>query len=539
MQTSPDLPPAGTLPPVHISIVAPPGYVHWMALLDPARYFRWQLRRLGAEVTMAKNRLRHDALNLVFGAHLGFDPALRQRHTCLFVNLEQLGRDGAAVPAAYLKLLASSGVVDYDPANVGHYARDPQDVPVVPMLYAPYLAAAGPLPLAERPIDLLFIGSMNERRAQWLQRIESTGRQVTMFDAPLYGEDRDHFIRQAKAVLNVHFYDSCRFEQARAAHCLSLGTPVISERTEASGPHPAFEDSVLWLQGGELEQFFEHDFDTPEWHALSATALQRFTAHDPVAAYAELAAFAAGYAQAHRSFVAAGPWRPTRLNLGSGRDYRSGWLNVDIDPAAEPDLLLDLSHPLALPAQLSSHTAGPVMLDEGQFERIDASHVLQCVADLAPLLDSLLRLLQEGGELHVEVPLDGAPTAWQDPRHLRAINEQTWRYVSEWFWSQGWLDHRFEVLGCTALDAQQRPCARDAGTATLLHVLLRKVATSPQERMVALTLQPGIRLPDDDAPRWVPAAHNAGEVADHAAPAATAATAPMTAAPTAAITAAA
>jgi len=64
------------LPNIHLCIQQPLGYVHSLGLLDQARYFRYQFRRLGAEVSLAKNRLRHDAVNLVFGAHLGFDAGL-------------------------------------------------------------------------------------------------------------------------------------------------------------------------------------------------------------------------------------------------------------------------------------------------------------------------------------------------------------------------------------------------------------------------------------------------------------------------------
>ena len=83
------------LPEIHLCIVQPAGYVHSLGLVDQARYFRWQFRRLGANVSLAKNRLRHDAVNLVFGAHLGFDATQCRRHACVFVNLEQLGDGGA------------------------------------------------------------------------------------------------------------------------------------------------------------------------------------------------------------------------------------------------------------------------------------------------------------------------------------------------------------------------------------------------------------------------------------------------------------
>lgn len=35
-----------------------------------------------------------------------------------------------------------------------------------------------------------------------------------------------------------------------------------------------------------------------------------------------------------------------RLNLGCGREYRPGWINVDKDPTVEPDLLFDLDSPV-------------------------------------------------------------------------------------------------------------------------------------------------------------------------------------------------
>ena len=83
--------------PVHLCIIQPLGYVHSLGFLDQARYLRFQFRRFGAEVTLAKNRLKHDAVNVVLGAHLGFDPELRKRYACIFLNLEQMGEGGAQV----------------------------------------------------------------------------------------------------------------------------------------------------------------------------------------------------------------------------------------------------------------------------------------------------------------------------------------------------------------------------------------------------------------------------------------------------------
>jgi predicted SAM-dependent methyltransferase len=483
-----------TLPDVHLCIVQPQGYVHSLGLVDPARYLRFQLRRFGAHVTMAKNRLRHDAVNLVFGAHLGFDASLRQRYTCIFVNLEQLGEGGAKVAAGYPELLRSSAVVDYDANNVPAYAADAGDVPIAPMWYAPYLRPQQPMPLGERPIDLLFFGSMNPRRRALLDRIEALGLEVATFDGPMYGAERDAFIAQAKAVVNLHFYPSARFEQVRVSHCLSLGTPVISERS-ADAPHPVFDDSVFWFDDGDLEVLFGQQFATPAWIERAQAALQAFKAADPVEHYADLMAFAMGFRRAHDERRPQEPWRPTRIHLGSGKAYRPGWLNLDLLERAEPDLMLDLAKEQRWPLHAESAYAGPIELHEGQVEHIVANNVLEHVGDLPRLMTHCLALLQTGGRLEIEVPYEHAATAWQDPTHVRAMNENSWLYYTDWFWYLGWFEHRFTVEQSGYLDLQLRDCAREQ--AAFMRVTLQKVETTLRERMDARTMDARLQLPDD------------------------------------------
>ncbi|WP_296443201.1 TylF/MycF/NovP-related O-methyltransferase [Rhodoferax sp. UBA5149] len=483
------------IPDIHLCIQQPPGYVHSLGLLDQARYFRYQFRRLGANVSISKNRLRHDAVNLIFGAHLGFDPAQRERHACIFVNLEQLGDGGAAVSPDYLRLLATSAATDYDVHNVAAYATCTDDVTVVPLLHAPYLVPEQSVPLNERPIDLLFIGSMNPRRRAWIDRIEACGLSVTLFDGPLYGPERDQFIVQAKAVVNVHFYESSRFEQARVSHCLSLGTPVIAERTVQTRPHPAFEDCVLWMEGEGLEQFFTKDFGTPAFYEATREALLRFEQADPIDAYAELLGFATGFVRAHHERRPAQPWQPQCINLGSGKDYKPGWLNIDLLERTEPDLLLDLALPLALPFSRVSPRIGPIVLAEQSIDIIHANNVLEHVPDLVSLMGNCLRLLKTGGELQIEVPFERAPTAWQDPTHVRAMNEKSWIYYTDWFWYLGWFEHRFEMTRFVYLDSSLKECGLKQ--AAFMRVVLRKTETTPRERNTARAMQADLRLPED------------------------------------------
>ena len=483
------------LPQIHLCIQQPDGYVHSLGLVDPARYYRYQFRRLGARVTVAKNRLRHDAVNFVFGAHLGFEAGLCERHACIFVNLEQLGQGGAQVGADYLKLLSASAVVDYNADNRAAYAVRPAEVPVAPLLYAPYLKPAQGIPLEERPIDLLFFGSMNERRRAWLNRIEALGHTVATFDAPLYGAERDQFIRQAKSVVNSHFYETSRFEQARVAHCLSLGTPVIAERTPQTQPHPAFENCVLWLQGDELEQFFSQDFGTPAYFDLARSALSAFERSDPIEAYGELLAFATGYLRTHHDRHPAQVWRPQVINVGSAHGYRAGCLNVDTVEAAQPDLLLDFTQPLDLPLEQVLATLGPIALTEGRVSAICVHAEPMSGGQLRQLLTNSLRLLQVGGLFQMDMRSTWTIAGTLGPTARWHLDERTWTELANRFWELGrWADrfvvHQFSYLG---IDLQVCP----AEQAVVTRVVLRKADTSLRESNTAQALLAALWLPDD------------------------------------------
>jgi SAM-dependent methyltransferase len=495
------------LPDIHLCIIQPLGYVHSLGFLDQARFFRHQFRRMGATVSLGKNRLRHDAVNFVFGAHLGFDASLRARHTCVFVNLEQLGTGGAAVSPSYLALLGNSAVVDYDAGNVSAYTAHLDDVPLISFAHAPYLVGED-LALDARPIDILFFGSVNDRRAQLIEQVETSGRTVTLLSSPLYGPERDGLIRQAKAVFNCHFYESARFEQARAFQCMSLGTPLISERTASTAPPAQFEDTVFWVAGDKLGRFFSKHFGNAEFADQARSKLGAFRSHDVIEQYADALAFGCGYRKVQAQRMTPGPWRPTQLHIGSGKDYRLGWFNVDVLAMAQPDAVLDLAKPQAWPQVVASDSLGAVELHPGTLNTIYANNVLEHVPDLPQLMSNCLELLREGGEMLIEVPFERANTAWQDPTHVRAMNSNSWIYYADWFWYLGWFDWRFHIKQLVYLDATLKECSE--GAAHFMRVSLVKVATTLSEKMTARTMQAGFGGVPDDLPADVaPAPHAA------------------------------
>jgi SAM-dependent methyltransferase len=474
-------------PGVHLCVLQPAGYVHSMALLDAALYVRHQFEQLGAVVTVAKNRLRSDAPNLVFGAHLGFDPALARRFCCVFVNLEQLGAGGSRLAPAYLELLRASRVIDYDAANAAAYAARPDAVPLIAFGYAPYLAPVAPVPLEQRPFDLLFFGSINDRRRRFIERVERAGRTVVMFDGPVYGPERDAFIAQSRAVFNCHHYESACFEQVRAFHVLSMGTPLVSERSPRTRLAAAYEDVVSWFDEDSLERYFSGEYAASGFCARAQEQLRRFRAFDPRTAYAPALELALSAFGSHAAAPDAGPAQRL-LHAGAGSEYRPGWLNLDPGEASQPDLRLDLGRKQSWPLEAVSPFWGTVELRAGATDVIIAGDALQQTADLPVFLDNCLDLLRPGGVMVVELPCESHPGARRRAANRRMLDEHSWLDATDEFWRLGWFEHRFRIREIDWLDARHARCDKTA--AVLLRLVLEKVPTSIAERTKARMMRP-------------------------------------------------
>lgn len=138
---------------------------------------------------------------------------------------------------------------------------------------------------------------------------------------------------------------------------------------------------------------------------------------------------------------------PNSLNLGSGKDFRDDFFNLDVDDTWVPDAVCDLSaiDDLAHGVPLGRTRFGDVTLQPGCFDRIIANDVLEHVPDLMTMMTRCLELLRVGGVFQISVPYDLSFGAWQDPTHVRAFNERSWLYYTDWFWYMGWSDFRFTL----------------------------------------------------------------------------------------------
>ena len=136
---------------------------------------------------------------------------------------------------------------------------------------------------------------------------------------------------------------------------------------------------------------------------------------------------------------------PKILNLGSGKTFMQDAFNIDISPQWSPDAVVDISkHDLQLGKKhYKTARFGEVTLDAQYFEKIICHDVLEHVSNLVQTMTNALHLLQEGGSMDIIVPYDLSYGAWQDPTHVRAFNENSWLYYTDWFWYLNWTEHRF------------------------------------------------------------------------------------------------
>ena len=473
---------------IHLVIVQPDHYVHSLGFLDTADYLKYWLQQQGIHVTVAKNRLRHDAVNLVFGAHLGFHPQWLEASYCtFFFNLEQIGQGGAQLPDAYKDLLRSGHVIDYHPANVASYRDVPESVPLIPFLNAPYLnPAESQIKIADRPIDLLFFGSINAERKAFLKRIEKAGLDVAVFDAPTYYQERDAYVRQAKAVINTSFYASARFEQVRAFNVLSQGTAFISFLQAGQKMDVDFRDHVFWVEDKNFDLFFKEQFAKEAWCLAAEQKFNQWRLTNPHHAMTDLIQVLQSRWQNHvGNLQPAGQHR--RLVQGADGRYFHDAVNLSPNVFDQADLDLDLCEKQNWPWAGTSRWGQNLQIYPGQIQLM-VFRVWPCDArQWRGLFKNAIALLSLGGELRVEISTADYDFSSDESLDLKTA-ERTWTEFSDHFWRSGLFTEKFSSQGAQFFNQENKSVEKNM--ASKIIIVFKKIKTSMSERTKARVQSP-------------------------------------------------
>ncbi len=104
-----------------------------------------------------------------------------------------------------------------------------------------------------------------------------------------------------------------------------------------------------------------------------------------------------------------------RVDLACGQQKREGFIGVDKESGEGVDIVHDLE-------------VYPWPFANDSVYEIYCSHYVEHVRDLIKFMDECYRILQPLGLMTIVCPYWANIRAWQDPTHVRCINEKTFCY---------------------------------------------------------------------------------------------------------------
>jgi hypothetical protein len=211
----------------NICIIQPKDYIHSMAFWELAELLLYSLKDLNHQAIIQFNKINTDCKNILIGFHLLDIKYVSQiPKDSVLINAEQfLG--GTPWNENILQWIRSFEVWDYSTQNIDYFKEmGLKNIKYLQLGYQKELLRIHKSP--NQDIDVLFYGSINDRRSRVLETLKSSGLNVhTSFG--VYGKDRDDLIARSKLVLNLHYYDSEIFEVVRVFYLLANSIPVVGE----------------------------------------------------------------------------------------------------------------------------------------------------------------------------------------------------------------------------------------------------------------------------------------------------------------------
>jgi hypothetical protein len=225
-----------------IWIVSPPNYIHSQAFDEVALGLNAAFRTLGLECEIVREPSRLGDITIVLGGNLLSAVPVPQGKRLILFNLEQITPGSPWLTDAYIALLRRYPVWDYSEGNIAELARMGIAATHCGIGYVPELTRIAAVP---EDIDVLFVGSVNDRRLTVLKQLATQGVNVeARFN--VYGAERDAFLARSKIMLNVHFYDARLFEIVRVSYLLANSKCVVSETGADRAIEQQFEPGIAF-----------------------------------------------------------------------------------------------------------------------------------------------------------------------------------------------------------------------------------------------------------------------------------------------------
>jgi len=252
-----------------ICFIKPPEYEGSLVFREILFLLRNSLRDLGHTVEIVPNQLHPVKTNILIGYHLLQWGEYLAKVDYIPFQFEQLDtKEGWFSDTILAILKGASQVWDYSSINIEFLRQQGVTAQHVPIGYHPDLAV---VPKAEeKDIDVLFYGSVNDRRKELMERLARKCN--AQFIAGAFAQERDELIARSKIVLNLHYYQTKIMESVRIAHLLNNGVFVISEDS-ADDAFPGVD--LITAPYDEIEELCLEYLAAPERIAAQAALTAR------------------------------------------------------------------------------------------------------------------------------------------------------------------------------------------------------------------------------------------------------------------------
>ena len=124
--------------------------------------------------------------------------------------------------------------------------------------------------------------------------------------------------------------------------------------------------------------------------------------------------------------------KSVKLNLGCGKDYREGYINVDIVSNVKPDILTDLNFNLPLRDCIAEEV---LLID-----------VLEHINDPCHLIEEIYRCCRTKAKVIVRVPHFTSATTYADMQHKRGFSVRVFDDYTGWTRWSFQFKPRFKII---------------------------------------------------------------------------------------------
>jgi hypothetical protein len=234
-----------------------PGTDHHSAMfLEIAELLSFSIQELGSESIVSVAEAKFSYKNIVISVFYEEDLWTNLPEGSIIINTEPLFARGDKVgwSERLIELSSNYAIWDYDPRNLQILTeRGAKNSQLLKFGYQKELERIPCYPDSDRPIDVLFYGSMNNRRKDIFDQITSMGLVFKPIFG-VYGHERDEFIARSKMVINVHFNELNVFEIIRVHYLLNNAVAVVPEISPSTSIEASYLNCLVGVPYFELVQ---------------------------------------------------------------------------------------------------------------------------------------------------------------------------------------------------------------------------------------------------------------------------------------------